>query len=194
MPLSAVTANPSFPRVQSPSIPPFCGDLWKLLTWQSIPPKAPGWYLCSWSCLPGHSTYPGCAHSPAEPVPSQGEDWRLLAACSVQPDTLGWHLGREGRTEEDDTCKKGRWERVSSALYSKGDLTDGHSGVINNKSRLRPLPQGVKIHTTIDQSLQGKEKGLRHCSVGQAAQDTATGSCSPVPGPAAVSSACWCEW
>lgn len=66
---------------------------------------------------------------------------------------------------------------MSSALYGKGDLTDGYSGVINHKSRFRPLPQGVKIHAPVDESLQGKEKGLRRCSVGQAAQDTATGSC-----------------
>jgi len=84
-----------------------------------------------------------------------------------------------GKAERKMTRERKGAKSGSAQPYDrKSDLTHGHGGVINNKSRFRPLPQGVEIHATVDQSLQDKETGLRHRPVGQAVQKTTAGPCS----------------
>lgn len=57
-----------------------------------------------------------------------------------------------GKAEQKKMTRERKGDKSGSAqpYDRKGDLTNGHRGVINNKSRFRPLPQGVEIYATVD--------------------------------------------
>lgn len=108
-----------------------------------------------WSCLLELNSCPTPTLPPAERAPSLAENWRPPAACTDLTDTPGLHLfsdrgGVAFNTWAASPIKSFKQLNVEKSTYR-------YWRVVNDQTDFRPFPQWIKVHSSVDQSLN-KEK------------------------------------